>query len=493
MSSRFLLRMLSLYLASQLIWLGLSQYVQAQEARYQGRSLSQWQADLADLDSKVRREAVKAIAHFGSQAVPTLTKTLKDPSWEVRTTTVDALRNMGPAARDAAPDLVKALSSRSDDPSYLWLWTVSALAAIGPAAMPALIEGLSDFRSDVRNGVIKAMVEIGIPPREAIQPLIEALEDSNRIVRANAAFALGKIGPPAKQAIPTLTKLLTDPDADVRAAASKAVGAIDPKATVAIEPLVRGLSGDWLERKNAIESLSKMGKAAVPAVTEALRDRDVKVRLSAAFVLGEIGSEAKDAVPALIIRLKDHAELPGGIPVNQVVAEALGKIGPPARDAVRPLLDAVERGGVNMTDVVQKALTGIGPPALPAIIEGLNHNYSLARSSAAYAIGKLGPAAADAVPALIHTLENDEDWYVRGSAAYALGQIGPVTSDVIPALIRAVKRRYRNYPVQLSAAKALGRIGPAAKDALPALHELARGHQEFQRIQDEVFKQIEGR
>lgn len=488
MSGRFLLKVVSLYLASQLIWLGLSQHVQAQEARYQGRTLSQWQADLVDLDSKVRREAVKAIAHFGSQAVPILTKALKDPSWEVRTTTVDALRNLGPAARDAAPDLVKALSSRSDDPSYLWLWTVSALAAIGPAAMPALIEGLSDFRSDVRNGVIKAMVEIGIPPREAIPPLIEALEDSNRIVRANAAFALGKIGPSAKQAIPTLTKLLTDPDADVRAAASKAVGAIDPKATVAIGPLVRRLRGDWREMKNAAESLSKMGEAAVPPLIEALHDRELKVRIAAAHILGEIGPAAKDAVPSLTAALKDRSGIPGGASMVDVAAEALGKIGPAAADAAPALLVAA----AGWSSQARNALVKLGPGALPVLISGLDSlNDARIISEAIHAIGELGPSAAAAVPDLLKIL----GWLgapgLPGEAARALGKIGPATEDVIPALVDAVNGTDDN--MQFWAARTLGYMGPAAKEALPALRQLTRRNQKFRLIQDEVFKQIEGR
>jgi HEAT repeat protein len=47
------------------------------------------------------------------------------------------------------------------------------------------------------------------------------------------------------------------------------------------------------------------GAAAVPALIAALEDQDAEVRIFAAEALGEIGPEAKEAVPTLIAALKD--------------------------------------------------------------------------------------------------------------------------------------------------------------------------------------------
>ena len=63
-----------------------------------------------------------------------------------------------------------------------------------------------------------------------------------------------------------------------------------------------------LVRVNAEESLNKIGldaKATVPALIEALKDKDKDVRRDAAKALGIIGPTAKAAVPALIEMLKD--------------------------------------------------------------------------------------------------------------------------------------------------------------------------------------------
>ncbi len=60
------------------------------------------------------------------------------------------------------------------------------------------------------------------------------------------------------------------------------------------------------------------------------------------------------------------------------------------------------------------------------------------RERAALALGLIGPAAKEAVPALIATLR-DEDGLVRGYAAYALGEIGPAANEAVPALEAAAR------------------------------------------------------
>ena len=81
-------------------------------------------------------------------------------------------------------------------------------------------------------------------------------------------------------------------------------------------------------------------------------------------------------------------------------------------------------------------------------------------------MGRIGPTAKEAVPALIIALE-DESWRVRPRAAQALGEIGSAAKEAVPALITALKDRL----VRDSAVFALGKIGAAA---IPALHAAAR-------------------
>ncbi len=55
-------------------------------------------------------------------------------------------------------------------------------------------------------------------------------------------------------------------------------------------------------------------------------------------------------------------------------------------------------------------------------------------------LGHIGPEAADAIPALIESLK-DENNYVRTFAAFALGFIGPKATAAGPMLVKLVKDR----------------------------------------------------
>ena len=69
------------------------------------------------------------------------------------------------------------------------------LEAIGPPAVPALVDALQDDDSDTRWEAAKALITIA-DPRSAT-PLIVALDDDNGSVRWLAAEGLSRIGTPA--------------------------------------------------------------------------------------------------------------------------------------------------------------------------------------------------------------------------------------------------------------------------------------------------------
>ena len=76
-------------------------------------------------------------------------------------------------------------------------------------------------------------------------------------------------------------------------------------------------------RQRAADAIGHYGpavKAAVPALTKLLADRDVAVRESAAEALGRIGPEARDSVDALLVALNSHESL------QPAVAHALGQL-----------------------------------------------------------------------------------------------------------------------------------------------------------------------
>jgi HEAT repeat protein len=95
---------------------------------------------------------------------------------------------------------------------------------------------------------------------------------------------------------------------------------------------------------------------------------------------------------------------------------------------------------------------------------------------AAQALGQIGPAAKDAVPLLVQAIQSPS-LEVRSSAIDALGRMGPHAAQAVPAIIKEVDlpKNHINYAplaqFRRLAARALGRIGPQAKEAVPVLKQ----------------------
>jgi len=136
---------------------------------------------------------------------------------------------------------------------------------------------------------------VGQPRKEDIPKLINVLKTStNAKARAQAAEDIGARGAIRASDIefaidPLLNSLKSDKDADVRRACAKALGG----------------------------TASNPDKC-VPALTDALKDNAVPVKLAAIQALGQYGPDAKTALPLL----RDLAAMKDDKKVSQVAAAA---------------------------------------------------------------------------------------------------------------------------------------------------------------------------
>ena len=194
-----------------------------------------------------------------------------------------------------------------------------------------------------------------------------------------------------------------------------------------------------------------------------MKDGVSGVRWAAARALGQIGPDAKAAVPALLETLKDEHEV--RVWANYALFRIVSH-----PEAIPNLIEALKDQYGVVREVPVIALGNIGPDAraaVPALIEALNVEQEWIRRRAAWALGKIGPGARAAVPALIEALR-DENRRVGVSAHYALFRIVS-HPEAIPNLIEAL--RQGTHLVREDAARVLGNIGPDAKAAVSALAE----------------------
>jgi Protein of unknown function (DUF2961)/HEAT repeats len=163
------------------------------------------------------------------------------------------------------------------------------------------------------------------------------------VVSERAAYlrAIGSFGPDAASAVKSITASLSDADDQVRGAAANALAQIGPGAAESVSELRKLLSDSSARvRCQAALALKSMGAkagAAVPELTRALSDSVPYVRAASADTLGAIGPPGQASVPALIERLKND---PGPNYVFDSAIYALGNIGPNAKEAL-PALEEI--------------------------------------------------------------------------------------------------------------------------------------------------------
>jgi HEAT repeat protein len=218
----------SIFLALGLLALGgagaiLSAIHKPAELSYQGRSLQDWCLRLdASNEQSDQDKAAAAIKEIGSQAIPELIRLLDTQEPAMRKFAFSFSKYFTASSR-------RTLSKYAGSPtaSRVRGTAARALGCLGPVAKPAipqLIKALHDPDRQVRLDAAGALGWIG---PDATSSLILCLNDQDSNVRHVAVFGLGRIGPGAVAAVPALSRMLHDPDEFVRASAAASLSAID--------------------------------------------------------------------------------------------------------------------------------------------------------------------------------------------------------------------------------------------------------------------------
>jgi hypothetical protein len=183
---------------------------------------------------------------------------------------------------------------------------------------------LADMKSaevDTRREAVLALAELGDRAKEGIPDLAQAVLDKDRSLRLAALDALKKLAGDAKPAVPNLAKALSSMDAATRQKAIQVLAALGPDAQPAASALV-ALLADKEHWEPASQALVRIGKGAVPALTKGLDSSSALTRQKSARCLGEIGPDARDALPALTARAQTDAS----VSVREDATTAIGRI-----------------------------------------------------------------------------------------------------------------------------------------------------------------------
>lgn len=282
----------------------------------------------ASVDPEVRDPAVTAVAALGERAVPAVLEALqsddlfqflgaggvilemeKPPAAALPLLRKDLegdnllrtrgaiyiLKAYGPDARDFVPGLLKAVGHENLHIRYAACRT---LATIGPgarAAVPELLNRLQTDAASVRGNAALALGSIGVVEgHDVVAALLEATSDRTDSVRERSLMGLGRLGPAAKDVAPDLRKRMTDSEARNRVPAAMALWRITESPDDSVEVLT-ALVDDIDLSFDAVEALGEMGpeaKAAVPRLEACLESEDSDLKSTALRSLAVIAPEA---------------------------------------------------------------------------------------------------------------------------------------------------------------------------------------------------------
>ena len=376
-----------------------------------------------------------------SPNAPAITSAIEDLAscdYEARDRAAETLKQAG---SECVPYLARALSRRES----IWTRYAARLPFVPP--MPRNLAAIREKSAEqlaliapqdprASYALIRALRDENVEVQRALRKigpsehLTAALHHRNPQIRRGAAEVLADLGSRASASVPALIQALNDKEESVRAQAAKALGAIGDASSV--PQLVAALNDPQPSVRGACaESLGKMRAiASVPALAQKLSDPEACVAVKCAQALWRIERKPDLAVPVLIRALRDRR-------AGSDAKFVLGEIGAAAKDAVPALVQSLREERVarplRTPPSAALALGRIGAPAVPELISELTNGHSEVRTSAAIALGFIGNPAHDAAPHLMPLLA-DKNLEVRQAAALALGAIEPDNRELVPAL-----------------------------------------------------------
>jgi HEAT repeat protein len=185
---------------------------------------------------------------------------------------------------------------------------------------------------------------------------------------------------------------------------------------------------------------SPSAKQGIPALIDALADRDEKVRYYSVISLQEMGPDASNAVPALTKALADvgvGSQTNSRYNLRAAAAHALGRIGPPAATALPELKTALAAPNPYLRGQTAVAIWRIDADvnlALPVLLQEMPGTIEDSKWDWIIALGEMGPRATNAVPQLKIELQKDHKKWVLNYVTNALKRISP--ADVPDARVK---------------------------------------------------------
>ena len=441
-----------------------------------------------DDSAELRAAALNAMFFMD---MPDVTKDMlkekfKDPSAVVRKEIVSLLYcwDYSPDDRDVMLLLLQGVRDKNAEVSTEAVDTLYAVRGeIKPVAdeLRKLTKTIQDKSAPLktRRACIDAFWMMGPAASSATELLIEYERIGDFLIRGRCLRALGRIAPEHPELIKRVKALIASGDIGVldlnyiialgdRSSifAADLINAVDKLPEQ--KSIVRGWIIDILPRVRGFSP-----KQATPVLTALMTEDKGEHSGDACKTLGSMGEDAAAAVPALI-------ELTRKRDGDIAAIDALGKMGPPARDVV-PLLKkyfadpkAYKSKYWSTWHAAGEALARLDPASSTSVVKAMRDELGnpdlQTQVNALFRLGPLGKVASAALADIKPLIaKRDSELFVHAVAAAArIGNLEPMIKLAVEEIQSG--EHYR----QLDGCKILQNIGPDAKQALPILWRIWR-------------------
>jgi HEAT repeat protein len=328
----------------------------------------------------------------------------------------------GADARRAAPELLGLLSG---DDKHARRAAADALPYLGLDVLAAVRRVLNSDSASAREGAARALGGFGLPARSALSALSARIKTGEGPERTQCALALWRIDADPDTALLVLNGVLKDVDSADRWEAVEAVGFIAVTAVPPIKGLteilvkalkdrdarVRATAARWLWKR------VKTGKAVLPLLREVATNRDAFTRQTVAETLAEIKDEP-GAVPLLAVYLEDR-----DLMVRVAAERGLANVAKP--EVAVKLLTAK---GKRAPAAAVRVLALMGPKAKEALSQ--LGKLALKDEAARAALGRIFPGKSKELAAYLDALKSGKDTKEAEKALKASG--GREPAGVVP-------------------------------------------------------------